>query len=80
MNFIVGLCILLFKINIVYFPYRNYGEEFYLARNFVTLTKTRMCHKFIVNKTSLMTKRKDSSIVLVREFSLYCTKSLLDQL
>ncbi|CAB3991506.1 Hypothetical predicted protein [Paramuricea clavata] len=45
--------------------FKNYGEEFYLARNFVTLTKTRMCHKFIVNTTSLTTKRKDSSIVLI---------------
>jgi hypothetical protein len=55
-------------INIIFLLFRNFGEEMFLARNFISLTKTRMCHKFIVKKTSLMKKKKDSPLVLVRNY------------
>mgnify|MGYP002804106766 CR=1 FL=1 len=45
--------------------FNNFGEEMFLARNFISLTKTRMCHKFIVNKTLLIKHKKDSSLVLI---------------
>ena len=54
------------SINFICHYYRNCEEEMYLARNLISLTKSRMSHKFVVNKTSLMKNGKDSSIVLVR--------------
>ena len=45
--------------------FKNFGEEMFLATNFISLTKTRMCHKFIVNKTLLTKNKKDSSLGLI---------------
>ncbi|XP_028414718.1 E3 ubiquitin-protein ligase E3D-like [Dendronephthya gigantea] len=43
--------------------FKNLGEETFLAANFISLTKTRMCHKFIVNKTS--SEKNNLTVVLI---------------
>ncbi|XP_046848276.1 E3 ubiquitin-protein ligase E3D-like isoform X2 [Xenia sp. Carnegie-2017] len=45
--------------------FTGFGEEKYLARKFKSLSKTCLCHKFIVNKITAAKQTNDLSILLI---------------